>query len=61
MNKAKQIAKTIFPVIQDYILNTIEWQFHDHYSHLEGDELYEFEQKIHNELIDLFNKLQKFE
>ena len=56
MNKAKQIAEVIVPVVEEYIADTIHWQIESELTNreIEGDEINEIEQQIYDNIITIF-------
>jgi len=66
MNKGQKIAREIFPVVEQYILDTIHWQLESELTNktevcdMNEDEIYKLEQQIHNEIIDIFSGKLKF-
>ena len=58
MNRAKKIAKAMYPRIQGYIDNLIDWQIESELTNktIDHKDIPELEKSIRNNLVDIFFK-----
>ncbi len=56
MNRAKKIAKAMYPRIQGYIDNLIDWQIESELTNktIDHKEIPELERSIRNKLVEIF-------